>query len=96
MPARHVKFSMNERLPLSLSLGMSIPSRAVPRSASYGTIPLDLMRQVGVCRLDSVEAACAGLLIVLVDRVWQDNSVRLRTGQALIKLRHERAERAAA
>ena len=66
------------------------------QAASSATIWLDLIRPAGVCRLESGEAAYAGLLIVLVDRVWQDNSVRLRADQASIALRHERAERAAA
>ena len=68
---------MIELLPLALFLKLSLPSYAVPRAASSATIPLDLTRQAGVCRLDSVLAACAGLLIVLVDRVWQGYSLRL-------------------
>ena len=78
---------MVERLPLALLLEMSEPSHAGPRSASSDTFTLDLVRQAGVCRLESVEAACAGLLIILVVRMWQDKSVRLRTCQCSIATR---------
>ena len=72
---------MVDRLLLALLLELSVPDHAGPRSASPDTFTLDVVRQVGMCRLESVEAACASLLIVLVVRMWQDDCVRPRTHQ---------------
>ena len=83
---------MAEWLPLALSRAMSVQSHAVPRSASSGTIPFDLMRQAGVCRLESVEAACAALLTGHVDRMRQDKALSLQQDQLSITMPLRRAD----